>query len=308
MHAVSIFLAGYLGELTKAIPHLGGAAILRYARVSRLSITTEQCLYEMLGGSAELPLAYYLELGEGWVVDDSQRWLVQPVHLQLQRDTFNLTHVPMLEADAFKACTQLLNDHFSQEAIHFEPSAIKQYWYLRLPKRIKASTHALQHVLGQDVHHFQPSGPDGATLRRIINEAQMLLHEHPVNQSRIVQGFPEINSLWISGGEDAQSLSTNLPLGGDGVLIKGLSVALDLPVYNTVSEVLASPERQAVFYSEHRSAVDWDLLFQQVKFGKIKQLALYVPDGHETLLIKLNTLDCWKFWRNASLSAQHEND
>jgi hypothetical protein len=67
--------------------------------------------------------------------------------------------------------------------------------------------------------------------------------------------------------------------------------------------VFASHADEAVLYYEDASQLDWAALFQQVKFGKIKQLSLYVPDSHQTCHIALNALDAWKFWRHARLQS-----
>src|SRR2546430_884920 len=34
----------------------------------------------------------------------------------------------------------------------------------------------------------------------LMNEAQMLLHEHPVNAEREARGLPALNSIWFWGG------------------------------------------------------------------------------------------------------------
>lgn len=41
--------------------------------------------------------------------------------------------------------------------------------------------------------------PAARTLLRLLNEAQMLFHDHPVNAERAARGLPAINGLWISG-------------------------------------------------------------------------------------------------------------
>ncbi|TSE28081.1 hypothetical protein Tther_02368 [Tepidimonas thermarum] len=43
------------------------------------------------------------------------------------------------------------------------------------------------------------SDPAARTLLRLLNEAQMLFHDHPVNAERAARGQLPINGLWISG-------------------------------------------------------------------------------------------------------------
>jgi hypothetical protein len=45
-----------------------------------------------------------------------------------------------------------------------------------------------------------PQGPRGAEWRRWLTEAQMLLHEHPLNAEREARSLRPLNALWLSGG------------------------------------------------------------------------------------------------------------
>ncbi|MGZ7354524.1 hypothetical protein ACXWRX_09325, partial [Streptococcus pyogenes] len=44
-----------------------------------------------------------------------------------------------------------------------------------------------------------PQGPQGRRWRVLINEAQVLLHQHPLNAERRAKGLPPVNSLWLWG-------------------------------------------------------------------------------------------------------------
>lgn len=294
---------------------------MRHGQISWHPKTVEHCLLNLFGVSdaGDAPLATLLALGEGGQPSDvdstkqapyeqspsglKKRWLVQAVSLQLQRDTFGLAHLPTLEIEVFEELSCLLNDYFKQDAMVFEPNASKQYWYLNTAKPLAASTHALSTVLHQDIQRFQPEGVDAFQLRRIMNETQMLLHEHPLNQQRVAAHLPEINSIWISGGGTLPAAPTQnkVVIGGNGVLLNGLSAWLKQPVLPSLQAVFASNADEAVLCYEDASQLDWAVLFQQVKFGKIKQLSLYAPDSHQTCHVVLNSLDAWKFWRHARL-------
>ena len=45
-----------------------------------------------------------------------------------------------------------------------------------------------------------PQGDDAPHFRSLLNELQMLLFEHPVNQAREARGELPVNSLWLWGG------------------------------------------------------------------------------------------------------------
>ena len=67
----------------------------------------------------------------------------------------------------------------------------------RAPKLVDSQ---LSEVAGKDVQPYLPAGADALEWHRIFNEAQMLLHEHAVNEAREARGEPAVNSVWFWGG------------------------------------------------------------------------------------------------------------
>jgi hypothetical protein len=66
--------------------------------------------------------------------------------------------------------------------------------------RIEAVTRDPAEAAGNDVFGFQPSGPDGARLRRLMSEMEMWLFDHPVNHARAAQERRRVTGLWLWGG------------------------------------------------------------------------------------------------------------
>jgi hypothetical protein len=54
-------------------------------------------------------------------------------------------------------------------------------------------------VAGRSVVRQLPETAEARWLRRLLNEAQMVLHEHPANRQREDAGRATINSLWLWG-------------------------------------------------------------------------------------------------------------
>src|SRR3546814_3236594 len=50
------------------------------------------------------------------------------------------------------------------------------------------------------IHDLLPAGNDGRRWRAVLNEAQIVLHNHPVNAERVRSGRMPVNSLWFHGG------------------------------------------------------------------------------------------------------------
>lgn len=126
-------------------------------------------------------------------------WLrADPVNLSLQRDRLLLSGVRVSSEEAAALCVSL-NGHFAGQGIEFH-APHPQRWYLRLDALPLIRTTPLSEVLGRDVRGALPAGDEAVRWHQLSNEIQMLLHAHPLNDSRESRGEPAINSLWFWGG------------------------------------------------------------------------------------------------------------
>ena len=153
-------------------------------------LAREFCLgEEPLPAGALTALAGGLEPGE-------DTWLrADPVHLRLQRDSMMLVpgagfDVSQAEAEAI---ADAVNRHFGASfSVHVvSPTA----WALRAKADAAIEGRAPLDLAGQDVNANLPTGADAARWHATLNEVQMLLHEHSVNEAREVP----LNSLWFWG-------------------------------------------------------------------------------------------------------------
>ncbi|HEX9180327.1 MAG TPA: hypothetical protein VF859_08040, partial [Burkholderiales bacterium] len=96
------------------------------------------------------------------------------------------------------ALTEALNHHFRDDGLEFQPRSPRR-WYLRLPAAPAMSTRAPDQAAGRHVDEWLPAGPDALHWHRLMNEAQMLLHQHPLNEAREERGEPPVNSVWLWG-------------------------------------------------------------------------------------------------------------
>ncbi|NID06864.1 phosphoglycerate mutase [Luteibacter jiangsuensis] len=75
-----------------------------------------------------------------------------------------------------------------------------QHWQLRVPAYVDVpSFPEPEDALGADLFEHLPKGEEGRRWRALINEAQIVLHNHPVNRTRVAQGLPPVNSVWLWG-------------------------------------------------------------------------------------------------------------
>src|SRR6185437_306519 len=75
------------------------------------------------------------------------------------------------------------------------------HWYLTHPDLAGHATASLDRVIGRSVDRWlgEASTPAARRLRRLQSEAQLVLHEHVVNDRREERGDLPVNSVWLSG-------------------------------------------------------------------------------------------------------------
>ena len=255
-------------------------------------------------------------------------WLrAEPVHLQLQRDRLVLVDAGNLGITQEEAngLTVTLNEHFTDEGLSFFPTR-PGHWHLRLthpPTHLK--THSLETAIGRNIRDMLPGGPDGKRWHSLLNEIQMLLHRHPVNEAREGRGLLPVNSIWPWGGG---VLPANLTpyfahVWADNALAHGLAAATDTPCANvpkTATEWLpaaqAGPHHLVVLDALRAPALygdvrlwretllhlekDWLVpLRQALSCSKISRLTLTAFDSGQAKSFSVSRTDLWKIWLRA---------
>ena len=77
---------------------------------------------------------------------------------------------------------------------------VPQRWYLALPREARLPAFVDPHdALGAPLDQHLPEGEAGRRWRLLSSEAQVVLHNHPLNRQRIDAGKPPVNSLWFWG-------------------------------------------------------------------------------------------------------------
>ena len=313
--------AQLLGDGGDAMPSPALQRLLAASRRQAIALPLPAVLCREFGleAQADWPLAALSWLGEGNDPGQSYWMQADPVHLALQRDYFSLSHpAPLaLSRPHAEALTAELNRHFAGDALQFHlgrERADGARWYLRLPGTPDLHTSLPQQVVGQDIRPFLPQGRDAATWRRVANEIQMLLHDHPVNQAREAAGQLPVNSLWFSGGGVLPRMQP----------LTAMQVFSDLPLATGLARVsdahhASLPQDAATWMAAARGGAcllalaasdrveqDWFLpLLRALRGRKIARLELHLEMGGRTLSARLCWFDLlWRAWcRPQSLSA-----
>lgn len=177
--------------------------------------------------SDDLPLAPFSLRGDGGEPGADCWMRADPVHLKLHGDRLILAEASRLavtpgEAREFVAS---LNSHFAGEGLSFV-AARPQRWYVRTGNGARVQTTPTSEAAGRSIDALLPRGDDSARWRRVINEAQMLLHEHPGNEAREQDGRPTVNSVWIWGaGHERKPGAAYDALWGEDPVALGLAAA-----------------------------------------------------------------------------------
>jgi hypothetical protein len=104
-----------------------------------------------------------------------------------------------LDAESAEALLRPLRPLFGDAGLPIEagrPSA----WYLRIPEGSPLPEFASpEDALGADLFEHMPAGSEGRRWRALLSEAQVLLHQNPLNAERRARGLAPVNSVWFWG-------------------------------------------------------------------------------------------------------------
>ena len=129
-------------------------------------------------------------------------WLrADPVRLHADRDRLILFRpdIATLQELAAGGYIDAFNRHFRGEGWHLVAPRPTR-WYLAAPRPLALGTHPLRAVDGRSIDPFLPSGADAPVLRRVVTEAEMLLHDFLAAGGIDTGPDRGANSLWLSGG------------------------------------------------------------------------------------------------------------
>ncbi len=150
---------------------------------------------------ADWPAAPYCLLADGGE-PGAHHWLrADPVHLRLEGGRLVLADsgVFALSQQEAASLADSLNAHFSGDGLVFHPLRPDR-WYLRVAQAPALETTPLPLVAGRSIDPLLPRGADAPIWRARMNDIQMLLHGHAVNERREAAGQLPINSVWLWGG------------------------------------------------------------------------------------------------------------
>jgi hypothetical protein len=292
--------------------------ILARATTSPLpALSLEDWLCGVFGAESQAIAPITLQADGGY--PGTAYWLrADPVHLIFRGEQFILRPVVTLDADEAAQFCAGLNRHFSAEGLHFEAPQ-PQHWYVRLDKAPELAAHSLAQAAGRDIRAYLPQGADALRWHKLLNEIQMLLFDHPVNQAREARGDWLINSLWLWGGGHAPEkllrpfvrVYTDCPLpaafaevagihhsalpGGAVQCLEGRGEVLI--VCNGLRQAWQHGDLAAWRDSVQQLEQDYAApLLQALRGGRIERITLDAIGAHASRRFVLTRGMTWQFW------------
>ena len=281
---------------------------------------TAETLAEVTGLGAPLPVAALrrLALRQHSGRHDDGDWLcLDPVRLRLMERTMIVDDPRSLNLTAEEAAALALSLAPILAELGDLEAISPQAWNLRLAAGAPPFA-ALPEAIGRAAAAL-PLDPAYAPWRRALNEAQMLLHSHPVNQAREAAGQPLVNSLWPWGGgrlpESANGAGAHDALWSDDPVAQGIARLLRiecraLPERFTgadtaalaIFDALEQPARvgDAGAWRDGLARFEADWLapaLAALRAGRLDALRLLAPGDLAAAELRLHRHHIWKFWR-----------
>jgi hypothetical protein len=292
----------------------------------RENISCDQWLCDEFGVSVDgdIPAAPLMLKADGGDPQEDFWFCANPVHLRADRSRLVLSaQIEDLTGDEAIKLVDTLNKHFSQDRVRFL-APTPRHWYIHKEGVPRMLTTPLAHAMNRSVDGHLPKGDDALEWNRIVNEAQMILHAHPVNEAREARGATVVNSIWPWGGGRMPSLkpSDYITVWGGDDFARALGKAANIPdadLPTSGTEWLREPRERSHLivlngaadalragdiarWREELIRLDQNWvkpLLSAVRAGKISLLRLVACNMEHLIEATLNRAALWRIWRRS---------
>lgn len=310
-------------------------ALARGNAVKSTNVPREDWLCERFGIARQhdRPLAALMLKADGGDPDQHYWFCAEPIAVRIDRDRMIVAErIEDYEAEESAQLIGALNGHFNADGIHLV-AATPRHWYLRATGTPDISTTPLTDVVNRSVNHHLPQGAEALSWHRIMNEAQMILHAHPVNQAREARGATFANSLWLWGGgtlTQASQRPFTATWGGNHVLSAIATAARvkqhDLPaaagswldnandephliVLDAPGDALRAGDVAAWRESIEAADANWmQPLLAALRSRRLEALSLVACNRHNLVTAHVTRPLLWRFWRPVRPLASSSGD
>jgi len=270
------------------------------------------------------PVAPLTLAGDG-VDPQHYYWLrADPVELRMEHSRLVLARaVSDLDTTETRELIAALNRHFARDGITLL-APFPRRWYLRADRAPGIVTTPLARAANRDVEAHLPHGDAALDWHRVINEAQMVLHGHAVNEAREARGAATVNSVWLWGGGTAPAIGRPHyhAAWGDDALIRSLAAAAGVARHDPagngaawLAAATAADDHHLLVLDQLSDALrtdgiaawreqlamlerDWMApLASALRAGTISAIGLAACNSGNLLEATLARLQLWRLWR-----------
>ncbi len=233
----------------------------------------------------------------------------RPVHLLTAIDHLQLApgRLAVDEAESARLVGDI-NRHLEGTGFRLHVSGTGGDWQLECAQPLECTSVEPEEASGRNLRDHMPAGRDGARVRSLVNEIQMLLHEHPVNVARMQRRLPAINSVWLWGiGSLGKVSPGNLPrLYTDDAWLAGLwrlhgaaadsldeFAAAEVPGMDTLVACASAPGGDAGTALAFAEASCFAPAKARLRQGKTTMISLLLGDQ----TVAVDSRARYRFWR-----------
>lgn len=128
-----------------------------------------------------------------------------------------------------------------------------------------------QELIGEGIRNFMPAGDEFKDLVHLMNQAQIVLHNHPYNQQRRRQNEDTINSIWLWGNGTPAALPAFAEQYGKTSVV-----------------ITESPLLRGMAKSAGMATLSTQETVREVRYREKVQIALDELDRHDVVYLHVN--------------------
>jgi hypothetical protein len=176
-------------------------------------------------------------------------------------------------------------------------------WALRLPPGAELPEFVSpEEALGANLLDHLPQGDAGRRWRALFNEAQIILHSHPVNAARRERGLMPVNALWFWGaGALPMWVKSDLKLAiSDDPLVHALAGRAGVGAGAVSPDALGRLQRggNCLLDLDSRQADEigsaWVPRLQRLRGGRAQTVIVAFASGERFRIRPWHRLRCWR--------------
>jgi hypothetical protein len=321
-----------LADLTSDLPLPAFTTLLGRGRLTlRPPLGSAAILADLAGLAVPLPAAALRRLALREDAEEADWLCLDPVRLNFHERSLIVDHPQNLRltGDEAAALAVSLAPTFSSLG-HLEVLSA-EHWNLRLTAAAP-EFQPLPEAAGRAATAL-PLDATHAPWRQALNEAQMVLHAHPVNQARAAAGLPVVNSLWPWGGGRLPAPGTPIrtrtgaaahdALWSNDPVARGIARLLQIEAATLPASFKSSAAKRplahfdamehparsgdAIVWRDELARLEADWLapaLAGLRSGRLGALRLVAPGELAAAELLVSRRDLWKFWRKPRALAE----